>query len=71
MKTTLTTTLRTALAEETRSMREIARQAGISDSQLIRWRRGERDIRLRTADRLAEVLGVRATRKKKVGSGQE
>ena len=55
----LTETLKQAIRDSDRSEYEIAKQAGISQIVVSRFISGERDIRMATADKLAEVLGLR------------
>ncbi len=50
--------LRHALGRRTTSLRAIARAADVDPSALSRFLRGERNLSLATADRLAGVLGV-------------
>ena len=50
--------LRTAFADSGLSRFELARRAGLSYAVIHRWVSGERDITLRTASKLADVLGV-------------
>lgn len=56
---TLSAELRTIIARQALSAYAVARRAGVSPRIVQRWLAGERDIRLRTADRLAIVLGAR------------
>ena len=59
---TMTEVLRKAIAESPVSINSLATEAGISKSQLSRFMstapKQRRDIRLETADRLANVLGL-------------
>ena len=55
--------IREALEHSEVSLREIARQAGVGDSQLSRFMRGERGLNTTTLDRLAEYLGLELTKK--------
>ena len=41
------------------TMYEIAKRAGVSQIVISRFLSGERDIRVATADKLAEVLGLK------------
>ena len=61
----LKTALIAAMRQDQRSVAAILRAAGITDTQYYRWVKGSRDIRLVTADRLAAVLGVRASKRGK------
>jgi len=47
-----------AIAESDKSVRSIAIAAGISQPQLSRFVRGERDLLLEAADKLAKSLGL-------------
>ena len=53
--------LRNAIRQSAQSADEIAEQAQISSQVIARFLSGERDIHLETADRLANVLGVKLT----------
>ena len=55
----LSEALRAAIRESDRSVYQIAQDAGISQIVISRFLSGQRDIRLRTADKLAEVLRVK------------
>jgi|SRR6516225_8786011 DNA-binding phage protein len=55
----LSEALRDALRASNKSMYQIARDAGVSQIVLSRFLSGERDIRMATADKLAEVLGLK------------
>ena len=50
--------LRQAVHESELSLREMARQAGLTPASVIRFANGERDLRLAGAAKLAEVLGL-------------
>lgn len=50
--------LRQAVQESELSLRELARQAGLTPASVIRFANGERDLRLAGAAKLAEVLGL-------------
>ncbi len=53
--------LRNAIRQSSQSADEIAEKARISSQVVARVLSGERDIHLETADRLANVLGVKLT----------
>ncbi len=55
----LTQALREALRGSSKSMYQIAQEAGVSQIVVSRFLSGERDIRMATADRLAETLGLK------------
>ena len=57
----LSDALRNAIRRSAQSAEEIAEQAKVSSLVVSRFLSGERDIHLETADRLAEVLGVKLT----------
>src|SRR5262249_28112463 len=50
--------LREALRGSDKSIYQIAQQAGVSPIVVSRFLSGERDIRMATADKLAEALGL-------------
>jgi transcriptional regulator with XRE-family HTH domain len=54
----LSQSLKDALRTSDKSMYQIAQDAGVSQIVLSRFLSGERDIRMATADRLAEALGL-------------
>lgn len=54
----LSQTLRDALRASDKSMYQIAQDAGVSQIVVSRFLSGERDIRMATADKLAEALGL-------------
>ena len=51
--------LRKAIRDSTQPAAEIAAKAHLSPLALSKFLAGERDIHLETADRLAEVLGIK------------
>ena len=53
--------LRNAIRQSSQSADEIAQRAQVSSQVIARFLYGERDIHLETADRLANVLGVKLT----------
>jgi hypothetical protein len=55
----LSLALRDALRASDKSMNQIAQEAGVSSIVVSRFLSGERDIRMATADKLAEVLGLK------------
>jgi hypothetical protein len=50
--------LRAAIKASPKSVYQICKESGISQIVVSRFLSGERDIRLATADRLAEALGI-------------
>jgi ribosome-binding protein aMBF1 (putative translation factor) len=56
---TLSDQLRKRIAQDGRSLPELAQAAGINRVVLWRFARGRCTMNLKTADRLAAVLGVR------------
>ena len=54
----LSQALRDALLSSDKSMYQIAQDAGVSQIVVSRFLSGERDIRMATADKLAQVLGL-------------
>jgi transcriptional regulator with XRE-family HTH domain len=50
--------LRDAIADSGRSLNQLSRDAGVSDSQLSRFMRGERTLTLETAAALCRALGL-------------
>lgn len=59
---TISEKLRAAIASDGRSITELAAAARIDHGQLGRFARGERDLTLRSADKLCAALGLRLTR---------
>jgi plasmid maintenance system antidote protein VapI len=51
--------LRDTIQSSDRSVDQIAQDAGVSPVVVSRFVSGERDIRMATADKLAEALGLR------------
>ncbi len=51
--------LREAIAHSGKSVRRLAKQAKVSEIVLQQFLDGERDLRLATAERLAQVLGLK------------
>jgi hypothetical protein len=56
----LSSGLREAIRDSGKSVYQIAKAASVSQIVISRFLSGERDIRMETADRLAEVLGLKA-----------
>jgi plasmid maintenance system antidote protein VapI len=54
----LSQALREALRSSDKSIYQIAQDAGVSQIVVSRFLSGERDIRMATADKLAEALGL-------------
>jgi plasmid maintenance system antidote protein VapI len=63
--TPLTDPLRRALAECELPMLRIAADSGVDRASLIRFRDGERSLRLDMADRLAEYFGLQLVPRKR------
>ncbi len=61
---TLSEQLRTSIRDSGMSCYEIAKQAGTTPAVVGRFLKGERDLRLATADRLAAVLRLELTQRK-------
>jgi len=57
----LSVALKQAIRASTMSEYQIAKRAGISQIIVSRFLSGERDIRLATADKLAQALGMKLT----------
>lgn len=55
----LAKTLRQAIDDTGCSLNSLAIEAGIQQSSLHRFYHGERDLRLKTAEKLAKVLGLK------------
>jgi hypothetical protein len=55
----LSTALKKAMKCSTKTSYQIAKEAGVSQIMVSRFLSGKRDIRLATADRLAQVLGLK------------
>src|SRR5438445_1997224 len=55
----LSQALKDALRATDKSMYQIAQDAGVSQIVVSRFLSGERDIRMATADKLAEALGLK------------
>ena len=55
----LSTALRQAIRQSDKSEFQIAEQTGVSPLVISRFLSGERDIRMATADKLAESLGLK------------
>jgi len=53
--------LKQAICASDRSVYQIAKQSGISQIVIARFLSGERDIRMATADKLAQLLNLRLT----------
>jgi len=50
--------LRTAIKEAGKSIYQVAKDSGVAHPVILRFVSGERDIRLETAEKLAESLGL-------------
>ena len=55
----LSEALKRAIRQSNKTEYQIAKDAGVSQIVLSRFLSGERDIRMATADKIAEVLGLR------------
>ena len=55
----LSEALRQAIRETGKTVDEVANEAGVSPIVISRFLSGERDIRMATADKLADVLGLK------------
>jgi hypothetical protein len=51
--------LREAIARSRKSVRRIAKEASVSEIVLQQFLKGERDLRLATAERLAQILKLK------------
>ena len=51
--------LKEAIAQSKKSVRQLAKQANISQVVLAEFLAGQRDLRLATAEKLAHVLGLK------------
>ena len=61
--------LREAIEDSGLTLYRIAKGSGIAYQVLHRFARGERDLTLETASRLAEYFGMRMTRPKRPKTG--
>lgn len=57
--------LRDFIRADGRSVYQLWKDSGVAQAVLGRFMRGERDLNLRTVDRICEVLGVELTRRRK------
>lgn len=55
---TLPQRLRTAIKQTGKSIYQIAKNSGVAHPVILRFLSGERDIRLETAEKLAQSLGL-------------
>ena len=60
---------RQAIADSGLSLYRVAKGSGIAYQVLHRFRRGERDLTLETASRLADFFGMRLTRPRRPEKG--
>ena len=58
-KLTLSEALKKAILKSEMTQYQIAKEAGIDQGMITRFLHGERDLRLETAGRIAEVVGAR------------
>jgi len=61
---TLVEQLRAAIVESGMSDNRLGNEAGVPSQTLGRFKRGERDLTLETASRIAAYLGLELTRRK-------
>lgn len=54
----LSETLREAIRNSSMSIYRLAKEAGVSPAVITRFLKGQRDLRLSTVERIAEVLGL-------------
>lgn len=57
-KTSISEQLKTAIAASGKSVYGLAKESGIAHPVILRFIAGERDIRMASADKLAETLGL-------------
>ncbi len=57
-------TLRAAIQASGKSVNQLAKDSGVAHPVILRFLSKERDIRLQTADKLAECLGLKLKRGK-------
>ena len=62
---TITEVLRSAIERSEKTVYQIAKESGVTQITIWRFVREERDIRLGTVDRLANVLGLEMKETKK------
>jgi len=67
----LTEDLKREIRSGRMSIYRLGKESGIADPSIHRFLRGERDITLRTAERLCEVLGLRLVRTDDETEGDE
>lgn len=60
----LSQTLKEAVRDSKKTIYQIAQEAGVSQIVISRFLSGERDIRVATADKLADALGLRLVGKR-------
>jgi plasmid maintenance system antidote protein VapI len=60
---TLATILREAIAQSGKSINDLARSAGVPQPVLHRFAKGERDLKLATADKLLDFFGLEVRRR--------
>ena len=58
---TISQTIRQAIESSGRTVHEIGQASGVNHAVILRFMSGERSLRLDTADKLAEAVGVSAT----------
>lgn len=64
-KQSVSETLRNAIKESGLTHYRIAKDAGTTPAVVSRFAYGERDLRLETVDRIAEVLGLELRKREK------
>lgn len=70
VRMTISEELRTAILKSKLTRYAIAVGSGIDHAVLRRFMNGERDIKLRTADQIANFLGLELAKKRRSSSGR-
>lgn len=60
-KESLSNILKSAIKKSGKTVYRIAQESGVAHPVILRFLSGERDIRLETAEKLADTLGLRLT----------
>jgi transcriptional regulator with XRE-family HTH domain len=60
-KESLSGILKSAIKTSGKTVYRIAQESGVAHPVILRFMSGERDIRLETAEKLADTLGLRLT----------
>jgi plasmid maintenance system antidote protein VapI len=58
-RTTLSERLRSTIRKSGKPVYQLAKESGVAHPVIFRFLNGQRDIRLETADKLADALGLR------------